>query len=101
MSELRNRIAKALWQANGWHPDVFDSCVKRGAGDTGETQSMLDKVNKQTDAVFRELEDVICPECKGERRVNGHLCVRCNGDAQIRRHHLRPGEQAPFEEIST
>jgi|SRR5713101_9767075 len=42
---------------------------------------------------------VICPQCRGERRVNGHLCSRCNGNAQIRRTSLREDEQAPFEAV--
>ena len=38
----------------------------------------------------------ICPECRGERRVNGRLCLRCSGTAQIPRSHLRAGESEPF-----
>lgn len=41
--------------------------------------------------------DVVCPACKGERRLAGHLCGRCNGTAQIPRSQLREGEAAPFE----
>ena len=42
-------------------------------------------------------DDVICPQCRGERRIRGKLCPRCNGAAQIPRASLRQGEEAPFE----
>jgi hypothetical protein len=42
-------------------------------------------------------EPVICPDCKGERRIKGALCRRCNGTAQIRRCELLTTESAPFE----
>ena len=43
-------------------------------------------------------EPVICPDCKGERRIRGALCSRCKGTAQIARSELRPGERAPYEQ---
>lgn len=41
---------------------------------------------------------VICPDCRGERRIKGMLCERCGGSAQIARTQLRPDEAAPFED---
>jgi len=46
--------------------------------------------------------DVICPDCKGERRgADGALCRRCQGTAQIARSTLRPGEVEPFATFIT
>lgn len=40
---------------------------------------------------------VICPKCRGERRIKGLLCDRCSGNAQISRADLAHDETALFE----
>lgn len=54
----------------------------------------------EDDGIPEDLDDdVICPDCRGERRApDGGLCKRCGGTAQIRRSELEPGEEAPFED---
>lgn len=42
-------------------------------------------------------DPVICPECRGERRIKGSLCPRCSGCAQIKSSELRADETAPFK----
>jgi hypothetical protein len=60
-------------------------------------RSLLDRIRAALGPVS-DPSPAICPECRGERRVKGHLCPRCGGCAQIPRSALRSGEVGAFEE---
>jgi hypothetical protein len=47
-------------------------------------------------AELEKVETVICPDCRGERRVGGSLCKRCGGNAMISKSQLAPGEKGAF-----
>jgi hypothetical protein len=65
---------------------------------TNETDALWE-LRKRTFIIHFGLDRfAICPDCKGERRVGGHLCKRCKGNAQVPRSELKPGEMGAFEE---
>ncbi len=57
MSEMVERVARALWVQTWGMGDVFDRTLQRGGGDTAESQAMFDRVRSDARAAIAALRE--------------------------------------------